>query len=173
MNNRLLLVLIICFRLCLCDQDEEDDISNGWGSEIDWKRPEDAFKIAKELEKPIMFLVHRPSCGACKSLKPVFAESQDIEAKATRFVMSNAVASSQDIKDLEVKLSPDGGYVPRILFFNSQGTLMDEVTADNDKYKHFYHSAEMILEAMDLALEIQDEIDEIPNIHETSKNDEL
>merc|ERR1711934_997370 len=66
--------------------------SNGWNDAIEWASDMDEFHAkVKETGKPGMVVIHKSWCGACKALKPKFAESKDIEEASKGFVMYNAL----------------------------------------------------------------------------------
>lgn len=57
----------------------------------------------------------------------------------------------------QARFQPDGTYVPRILFFTSDGKFMKDIynrhPKADDKYKYFYSSTSQIIDSMILALE--------------------
>ena len=133
---------------------ESNVLSNGFGDDIEWKPWSEALDLAKETEKPILVLLHKTSCPACKSFKPVFAKSKEILELSSKFVMVNA-KFGQDPSN-EPKLAIDGKYVPRIIFMNSQGDVLEEVInkRGNPKYKYFHQTAQTVVDAMESVLEI-------------------
>ncbi len=76
-----------------------------------------------------------------KGLKPLLAESKMFEHMSKKFVMVNALDDEEPSDPL---YAPDGGYIPRILFFNPQGELQDDIinVGGNERYKYFYTNAE-------------------------------
>mmetsp|Transcript_39018 Transcript_39018/g.98817 ORF Transcript_39018/g.98817 Transcript_39018/m.98817 type:complete len:166 (+) Transcript_39018:185-682(+) len=129
-----------------------EDKSNGFNSAIDWKSMEDmnSFDYASNT-KPIMYLFNKPWCGACKRLKSEFVgkEGMKIAEMAKDFVMVNV---GEDVSDK--KFSPDGGYIPRILYAEPDGDLRSDVTnkMGNPKYGYFYSSAWEVEKGMTNAL---------------------
>jgi protein-disulfide reductase (glutathione) len=77
-------------------------------------------------------------CGACKSLRPRFAESEAIQQLADKFVMVNTV---DDEEPTDEKYKKDGSYIPRIYFADSNGEVFSDVvnSGGNPQYA-FYHS---------------------------------
>ncbi|ETN85234.1 hypothetical protein NECAME_16850 [Necator americanus] len=84
-------------------KEKENPLAHGFTDEIDWVEWDRAIGVAKDLNKPIFFLIHKTWCGACKEL---------IEL-SKKFVMVNVEDDDEPEDD---KYAPDGGYIPRILF---------------------------------------------------------
>lgn len=67
---------------------------------------ETGLKLAQAEEKQLMLVIHKSWCGACKSLKPQFEASQQIEELSKNFIMVNTL---DDEEPKEGKFTPDGG----------------------------------------------------------------
>lgn len=115
--------------------------SHGLGEAYTWVPFEDAFSGTK----PVMLVATKSYCGACKSLKPQFAASPDILSHAEHFTF---VSVGDEFAETDSKFAPDGGYIPRILFFHADGTPMTDITGPNAQYKHFFSSPDQIVAAM-------------------------
>eukprot|EP00911_Craspedida_sp_UC1_P003001 UC1_evm1s2192 len=114
-----------------------EDLARGWGDSIDWRTLEAAKAEAATSGKPIMLVVHKTWCGACKALKPKFAASDEIAELAQHFVMVNV---QDDEEPEEEEFKPDGGYIPRIVYLDSAGKVVNDLynKAGNPKYKYYY-----------------------------------
>ena len=145
MLRTVLLAVLFTSHAVLAAEEE----SPSWNDAIKWTDYETGLQTAKEEGKPLMLLIHRLWCGACKALRPKFAGSKEIEALSDKFVMVN----SHDEKEFNgAPFVPDGGYIPRILFFDSNGKFMEQVKAKRDKNLYFHPNADAVLEVMKLAL---------------------
>lgn len=124
--------------------------SNGWNDNINWVTVDEAATEAEQTGKPIMTVIHKSWCGACKALKPKFAASAEIEALSSFFVMVNAQDDDEPKGD---EYKPDGGYIPRILFSDSSNKVHPELhEGPNPKYNYFYSDAAQVAKAMESAL---------------------
>lgn len=112
-----------------------------------WRTFPDGLAQAKAEGKPLMLLIWKSWCGACKALRPRFAASAEVLAESGSVVAVNVV---DDEEPQGTEYAPDGGYIPRILFLRPDGTVMRDVTnaANPDKYSYFHSDPATIAGAM-------------------------
>uniref|UniRef100_A0A1B6F7V0 Thioredoxin domain-containing protein 12 n=1 Tax=Cuerna arida TaxID=1464854 RepID=A0A1B6F7V0_9HEMI len=125
----------------------EHNLARGFGDHIMWHTLDEALVEAKSSSQPIMLVIHKSWCGACKALKPKFSESKEIAELSKSFVMVN-LEDNEEPKG--GTYAPDGGYIPRILFLNSEGEVQTELYNQNGnpQYKYFYSDADSIATMM-------------------------
>ena len=73
------------------------------------------------------------------------------------FVMVNL---GDDEEPSDPKYKPDGGYIPRILFFHPDGSFLPEITNTdgNPKYKYYHYDPQSVLESMDQVNILQEKL---------------
>jgi protein-disulfide reductase (glutathione) len=129
--------------------------SHGFNDNINWVNSiEEAQTLARQQDKPILILIHKTWCGACKRLKSQFASTTDekLFEKADKFVMVN-LEDNEEPKD--AAYAPDGGYIPRIIYADKNGNVRPEISNIRrpDSYKYFYSDIAGVVSGMDRALE--------------------
>ncbi|CAK1545501.1 unnamed protein product [Leptosia nina] len=84
---------------------------NGFGTSYVWAGSlESGLQIASHHQKPVMVIIHKSWCSACKNLKPKFASSDEIQSLSKHFVMVNLI---DDEEPKNNAFAPDGNYIPR------------------------------------------------------------
>lgn len=127
---------------------EENLLSNGFGDTIEWVEWKSARSLSQAKSKPLMVILHKTWCPACKTLKPKVAQSQPFSVLAKNFVMVNA--KEDDEAHQVTSLSPDGQYIPRIIFLDQDGEVLSDIynESGNPDYRFYYFSEESILASM-------------------------
>ncbi|GAB0184558.1 anterior gradient protein 2 [Grus japonensis] len=75
-----------------------------------------------------------------RALKKVFAEHKDIQKLAEKFILLNLVYETTD-----KNLSPDGQYVPRILFIDPSLTVRADITGRYSNRLYAYEPSDISL----------------------------
>jgi len=103
-----------------------------------------------------MIVFHKSWCGACKALGPQIAANAEIGSLGSDLVMIN-VHDDEDPND--PKYSPDGGYIPRVLFTDPHGTVLTDLINEggNPKYKYYYSDPASLVRAMKKAIQLTPE----------------
>jgi len=128
--------------------------ANGLGEHIEWQQWTNGLAVAKNSGKPLMVVLHKTWCPACKALKPKFELSKALAELSSEFVMVNAKEGQEPMD--EEKLNIDGSYIPRIIFLNSEANVLKGVINDsgNPSYKYYHMEADSIVQSMKKALKI-------------------
>ena len=122
--------------------------SNGLGDHIEWHTWSNGVSLAKETGRPLMVVLHKSWCPACKSLKPKFVASDAIAKLSTSFVMVNAKEGEEPMD--QPMFDIDGKYIPRIIFLDNEANVLPEIVNDsgNPQYKYYHMEAQSIVKAM-------------------------
>jgi protein-disulfide reductase (glutathione) len=103
------------------------------GAEINWRDPKSGIYEASKSGKPVILVFHATWCSACKRYRAVF-QNPGIVAASKDFVMILADADKE--KELNGAFAPDGAYVPRTLFIDSEGEVSESFVGKDAKYPH-------------------------------------
>jgi protein-disulfide reductase (glutathione) len=145
-TKRLVFLIATCI-LSVCIQANLS--GGGFGSHYAWISWSEAKTVARQQNKPIMVILHKSWCGACKRLKPLVAGSKAMLDLSDKFVMVNAEDDEDPSND--PSFSIDGGYIPRIIFLDPSGDIRPEFSNKkrSEKFKYFYPSSDEIIPTME------------------------
>ncbi|CAG4959582.1 thioredoxin domain-containing protein 12-like [Colias croceus] len=121
---------------------------HGFGSNFVWAGSlTSGLQIAAQHKKPVMVIIHKSWCTACKNLKPKFASSVEIQDLSKHLVMVNLV---DDEEPTSSAFQPDGNYIPRILFMSPKGSVDRDIYNEDgsSQHKYFYSRPEQIAKSM-------------------------
>ncbi|XP_063041007.1 anterior gradient protein 2 homolog [Engraulis encrasicolus] len=125
-------------------------LSRGWGDQLIWAQTyEEALYWARSKNKPLMVIFHLEECPHSQAMKKVFAEDKEIQKLADEdFILLNLVYETTD-----KHLSPDGQYVPRIIFVDPSMTVRADITGRyaNRMYAYEPSDAKLLLSNMQKA----------------------
>ncbi|KAK2864642.1 hypothetical protein Q7C36_003796 [Tachysurus vachellii] len=117
-------------------------LSRGWGDQLIWAQTyEEALFLARSQNKPLMVIFHLNECPHSQGLKKAFAEDKEIQKLADEdFILLNLVYETTD-----KHLSPDGQYVPRIIFVDPSMTVRADITGRYANRMYAYEPSDMTL----------------------------
>ena len=128
---------ILLAAVCLCGHAiaQEFDLPGILSSHVDV----DPFLAEVRREgKPGVVFVTQPWCGACKNLKKSINGSPELKTLLGQFVVAHA--SGNDGTQWQGGEGKSDGYIPRVYFFNPDGSR-HEVDAPNPDYEFFFPSS--------------------------------
>ncbi|MBN3275075.1 AGR2 protein, partial [Polyodon spathula] len=95
----------------------------------------------KSTNKPVMVIHHLEDCPHSQALKQAFASNRKIQKMADEdFILLNLVFETTD-----KHLSPDGQYVPRIIFVDPSLTIRADITGRYANRLYAYEPADINL----------------------------
>ncbi|XP_061597115.1 anterior gradient protein 2 homolog [Cololabis saira] len=99
-------------------------LSRGWGDQLIWAQTyEEGLYWSRSRNKPLMVLFHLEDCPHSQAFKKVFADDDKIQKILDEdFIVLNLMYETTD-----KHLSPDGQYVPRILFVDPSMTVRADI----------------------------------------------
>ncbi|XP_076013187.1 anterior gradient protein 2 homolog [Genypterus blacodes] len=115
-------------------------LSRGWGDQLVWAQTyEEALFWSRARRKPLMVIFHLEDCPHSAALKKTFAESNEIQKILDDdFIVLNLMYETTDIN-----LSPDGKYVPRILFVDPSMTVRADIVGPYSNRIYAYEKSDI------------------------------
>ena len=124
--------LVLAGTLAFARQPDMADIWNG--GEINWRDIRSGIYESSNTGRPVIMVFHAAWCPSCKKYRSVFYDKRIVEASRD-FVMILIDADAD--KSSNGAFSPDGTYVPRTIFLNSEGDVQSQFRGAGDpKYPH-------------------------------------
>jgi protein-disulfide reductase (glutathione) len=103
------------------------------GAEINWRNPKTGIYEASKSGRPVVMVFHATWCAACKRYRAIFKDPA-IVAASKDFVM--VLVDADKDKQINGAFSPDGTYVPRTLFIDSEGEVSKDLVGKDPQYPH-------------------------------------
>jgi len=103
------------------------------GVEINWRDARSGIYESSQTGRPVIMVFHATWCSVCKRFRQVFKDP-DIVTASRDFVMILVDGDAE--KELNGAFSPDGVYVPRTLFIDSEGNVSDKLVGADPQYPH-------------------------------------
>lgn len=103
------------------------------GAQIEWREVGPGIRESNQTGKPVIMLFHASWCGSCKRYREVWKDP-GVVAASKNFVMVLVDVDSDP--DANGAFSPDGTYVPRTIFYTSEGDVMKDVRGKDAEYPH-------------------------------------
>ena len=106
------------------------NLAAAWnGAEINWRDVKSGIYESAKTNKPVIMVFHASWCGYCKKYRAVFKDP-GVVAASKDFVM---ILVDADVdRSTNGAFSPDGTYVPRTIFVDSQGEVLAEYHGTTD-----------------------------------------
>lgn len=103
------------------------------GSEINWRDARSGIYESAHTGRPVIMVFHATWCTVCKRFRQVFKDPA-IVAASRDFVMILVDADKE--KEVNGAFQPDGSYVPRTLFLDSDGNVSEKLVGSDPQYPH-------------------------------------
>lgn len=110
------------------------DHADEWnGAEINWRDARSGIYESARTGRPVIMVFHATWCSVCKRFREVFKDPA-VVAASHDFVMILVDADKE--KEVNGAFQPDGSYVPRTLFLDSDGNVSDKLIGTDPQYPH-------------------------------------
>ncbi len=103
------------------------------GAEINWRDARSGIYESSKTGRPVLMVFHATWCSVCKRFRQVFKDPA-VVAASRDFVMILVDADAE--KEINGAFQPDGSYVPRTLFIDSNGNVSDKLVGSDSQYPH-------------------------------------
>jgi len=134
------------------ESESEIDLSNGLGKNINWTALPEGLAQNKKENKPLLLIIHKSWCPTCRALAPKLRKSREFRELSKQFIMVNTMDDQEPTGEI---FKPDGGYVPRILFFRRGRLLRNAINFEgNPKYKYYHHDPSSLMKTMNRVLRL-------------------
>jgi thiol:disulfide interchange protein len=126
-------VLVLAFSFSAAQARTPNHADEWNGGEINWRDARSGIYESSQTGRPVIMVFHATWCSVCKRFREVFKDPA-IVAESRDFVMILVDADAE--KEMNGAFSPDGAYVPRTLFIDSDGNVSDKLVSSDPQYPH-------------------------------------
>jgi thioredoxin-like negative regulator of GroEL len=110
------------------------DLAEVWnGAEIAWRDMGSGVKESIRSGRNALIVFHATWCQVCRHFRAVFNDRGIVDASRDLVMILVDVDQQPDIN---AAFAPDGSYVPRTVFVDSEGNTLEELQSANPKYRY-------------------------------------
>jgi thiol:disulfide interchange protein len=135
------------------------DAPSDWNvREVAWMPYEAGLASGKAQQKPIVLVFYTDWCPHCHNYSRLFHDPELVRL-SQQFVMIRVERDGH--REVSARYDVDGEYIPRTFFLTPTGSVLTELTSDNDDYRYFLdeHDPTELIALMQRALERQRALD--------------
>lgn len=134
MKHALLALLAAVVALSLPASARTPDLAEVWnGAEIRWHDMASGVPEAERTGKTALLVFHATWCKICRKFRAVFKDPGVVAA--SRDLVMILIDIDKD-PDLNASFAPDGTYVPRTVFVDPEGNVIDSLQSANPNYRY-------------------------------------
>jgi thioredoxin-like negative regulator of GroEL len=132
--TRIVRVLLALLLLATPAAARTPELAEAWnGAEIAWRDMGSGVKDSIRTGKPALIVFHATWCQICRHFRAVFKDPGIVAASRDLVMILVDVDKQPDINGA---FAPDGGYVPRTVFVDSEGNVLEDLKSANPKYRY-------------------------------------
>jgi thiol-disulfide isomerase/thioredoxin len=131
------------------------DAPSDWNvREVAWMPYEAGLAAGKAQHKPIVLVFYTDWCPHCHNYSRLFHDPELVRL-SQEFVMIRVERDGH--REISGRYDIDGEYIPRTFFLTPTGSVLTELTSDNDDFRYFLdeHDPTELIALMQRALERQ------------------
>jgi thioredoxin-like negative regulator of GroEL len=120
--------------------------------EVAWVPYEAGLAAGKAQHKPIVLVFYTDWCPHCHNYSRLFHDPELVRL-SRQFVMVRVERDGH--REISAQYDIDGEYIPRTFFLTPTGSVLTELSSDNDDYRYFMdeHDPTELIALMQRALE--------------------
>lgn len=129
------------------------DAPSDWNvREVAWVPYEAGLAAGKAQHKPIVLVFYTDWCPHCHNYSRLFHDPELVRL-SRQFVMIRVERDGH--REISAQYDVDGEYIPRTFFLTPSGSVLTELSSDNDDYRYFMdeHDPTELIALMQRALD--------------------